>query len=76
MRSSLATTDEAAFLVQRALLETLRDDILLKMYLTPNDSNQLALTCVSGRRVWWWWVRACVAHDLQRLHGRVRPGPY
>ena len=76
LRSTLAATDEAAFLAQRRLLEDLRDDILLKKYLTPVDSNLLALTCVSGRRVWWWWIHACAARELQLLHGRARPGPY
>ena len=67
LRSTLAATDEAAFLAQRRLLEDLRDDILFKKYLTPVDSNQLALTCVSGRRVWWRWIRHNAAIALRRI---------
>ena len=71
LRSTLASRDEAAFVLQRRLVERISDDVLAGGLLTPLDSNKFALRCVSGRRVWWRWIRhnaaialRCIAQPL------------
>ena len=45
----------------------LRVEILQRGWLTPVDSNQLAVTCRMGRQVWWAWVRWNAARKLRDL---------
>ena len=45
----------------------LRVEILQRGWLTPVDSNQLAVTCRMGRQVWWAWVRWNAARRLRDL---------
>ena len=40
-------------------------EILQRGWLTPVDSNQLAVTCHLGRQVWWAWVRWSAARRLR-----------
>ena len=46
----------------------LRIEILQRGWLTPVDSNQLAVTCRLGRQVWWTWVRWFAIRRLRDLH--------
>ena len=67
LRSTLASRDEAAFVLQRLLAERIRDDVLARGLLTPLDSNQFASSCVSARRCWWWWILVDTAIALRLI---------
>ena len=45
----------------------LRIEILQRGWLTPVDSNQIAVSCRLGRQVWWAWVRWAAARRLREL---------
>ena len=45
----------------------LRIEILQHGWLTPMDSNQIAVSCRLGRQVWWVWVRRLAARRLREL---------
>ena len=45
----------------------LRIEILQRGWLTPVDSNQIAVSSRLGRQVWWAWVRWSAARRLREL---------
>ena len=66
LRSLPASRDEAAFVLQRRLAERIRD-VLARGLLTPRDTINLPKSCISCRRIWWWFVLHFAAIGLRRI---------
>ena len=45
----------------------LRIEMMQRGWLTPVDSNQIAVSSRLGRQVWWAWIRWSAARRLREL---------